>query len=65
MARVLLFVCALLVLTGCHGMVAANLEARGVKSCLFWNSQLTGLRAVSATGGLPIEACLSDPCRGR
>ena len=65
MARVSLLLVCVLLATGCHGMVAANLEARGVKSCLYWNSQLTGLRAVSATGGLPIEACLSDPCSGR
>ena len=54
-----------LILSGCHGMVVERLESRGVKSCVFWNSQITGLRAVSATGGLPVEVCLADPCRGR
>ena len=45
----------LLVCTGCHGAVVAGMEERGIKSCIYWNSQLTGLRAVSATGGLPVE----------
>jgi hypothetical protein len=56
---------ALLLLSGCTGVLIDRLEQHHVASCVFWNSTITGLRAVSATGGVPIEVCLNVPCQGR
>ena len=61
----LALLCVGLLCAGCARQLIDTLESRGVKSCVYWNSQVTGLRAISATGGLPVEVCLADPCRGR
>lgn len=58
---VLLLLVALL--TGCHGALVAALEQRQVASCVWFSTPLG--HGVSATGGLAIERCLADPCRGR
>jgi hypothetical protein len=56
---------AMLLLTGCQGMLIDAMEERHVASCIWWNSALTGARSVSATGGVDIRECLSVPCQGR
>lgn len=55
----------LMLLQGCAGQLIDSLESRGVKSCVWWNSGVTGLRSVSATGGVSVQDCLAAPCQGR
>jgi hypothetical protein len=56
---------ALLLLSGCHGMMVDSLNQRHIQSCVWWQSGITGLRSVSATGGVDIQTCLTTPCQGR
>ena len=52
-------VCLLtLVLSGCHGPLVAALEERHVQSCV-WSSLPWG-RAVTATGGVDVQTCLTQ-----
>ena len=55
----------LLFSTGCTGMLLDQLQERHVSSCVWWQSHVTGLRSVSATGGATLEQCLAVPCQGR
>ena len=55
-----------LLLTGCHGHLIDALNERHAASCVWWETRPFGAaRGVTATGGVPIAACLAVPCQGR
>jgi hypothetical protein len=53
-----------LLLTGCHGELAARLNERNITSCVWWSTPL-GTRGLTATGHATIESCTHIPCQGR
>ena len=54
-----------LLLSGCTGALIDHLNERQVQSCVWFSNPLSGARSVTATGGLPMDVCLSAPCQGR
>ena len=53
----MLLLAMLLLCVGCHGQLIEALNQRQVASCVWWNSPFG--RGVSATGGMPLQACLA------
>lgn len=43
---------------GCAGHLIDAFEARQVHSCIWWHDPFGTSRGVTATGGVPIQACL-------
>lgn len=62
MARLWGAVLLALLLAGCHGALVSALNERRVTSCVYWSNPLTGIRGVSATGGMDLQTCLAVPC---
>ena len=62
MFRLACAIILILFLSSCAGLLADEMERRGVQACTFWRNPITGGRSVRATGGVPIDVCLKIPC---